>query len=568
MQRYFLCLAIVTVAFLVVPAKLCAEDVASYVARAKAHVEQREYDKAIADCDKAIELDFNSAEAYELRGRAWIGKADREEAGKDADKACAHCRKALDDCDEALAINSKLADAHTTRADAWRRLHQFDKALADCDKAIAIEPKAARAYGIRGDVRVFTREYDKVIADCNKALSLDPKLAEAYSYRAVAWLEKREYDKALADCDKTLALDPKAEEVHLTRGNIWAGRGEPEKALAEYKRALEKWPDDWRALNDMGVGHYILGQVQERNALAAEAAGDAKTAKACRKKADALKKEARGYWERGIISRPTASDMHSNLGYAYSEASSKAATSEETGRLLDRAEYYLRRAVACDPEKSRPHNNLGRILLRRSQQDEAEARAAEAKSTSDPAEADRAEVVGKTAKEKRDAAIEQFEKAVELEPSLLEAHLNLGEVFTQSKEFGRAESQYQAIQKYEEEWKNKTKDPDTFANFSQAQFGSARIALARGEGDEAIGHLKKAIELNPNNLAALQSLTTQRYQRGEYRDGEKCFSSWLSKLPPAARRKAAEQLAKQLKESGKHEAAEKVRTAAKGLVEK
>ena len=81
------------------------------------------------------------------------------------------------------------------------------------------------------------------------------------------------------------------------------------------------------------------------------------------------------------------------------------------------------------PISPRPHNNLGRVLLRRSQQCEAEAREAEAKGKTDPAEAAKAKQLRDEAKTKLDAAIEQFEKAVELDPSLLEARLNLGEVY-------------------------------------------------------------------------------------------------------------------------------------------
>ena len=84
-----------------------------------------------------------------------------------------------------------------------------------------------------------------------------------------------------------------------------------------------------------------------------------------------------------------------------------------------------------------------------------------------------------------------------------------------------------------------------------------------GEPDAAIRHLNKAIDLNPNNLAALQSLTKQRYERGEYGLGEKVLRPWLAKLPPAARQNAVEQLAKQLDDAGNHEAAQEARKAAK-----
>jgi tetratricopeptide (TPR) repeat protein len=135
------------------------------------------------------------------------------------------------------------------------------------------------------------------------------------------------------------------------------------------------------------------------------------------------------------------------------------------------------------------------------------------------------------------------------------------------REFDKAEAQYQAIGKYEPMIESIKGDPDTLANFSQAHFGLARIAIARKDIDEAIKHLQRAVEVNPGNLMALQLLAVQQYQTHDYREGEKSLMAWLAKMPPAARAKAAEQFAKQLDDSGHHEAAEQARKAAKANAE-
>ena len=65
-------------------------------------------------------------------------------------------------------------------------------------------------------------------------------------------------------------------------------------------------------------------------------------------KSVALKDDAKAQWIHGITARPTATDIHSNLGYAYSEAATQA---ENEGRLkdaeefLDKAEWHLTQAV-------------------------------------------------------------------------------------------------------------------------------------------------------------------------------------------------------------------------------
>jgi tetratricopeptide (TPR) repeat protein len=79
----------------------------------------------------------------------------------------------------------------------------------------------------------------------------------------------------------------------------------------------------------------------------------------------------------------------------------------------------------------------------------------------------------------------------------------------------------------------------------------ARVALARNNVDEAIGFLQQALELNPKNVAAMQLLAAQHFQRGEYREGEKYLWAMLAMLPTAQRRAAADQFGKQFEAAGK-----------------
>ena len=101
----------------------------------------------------------------------------------------------------------------------------------------------------------------------------------------------------------------------------------------------------------------------------------------------------------------------------------------EAEKDLDEAERHLRKAVELKPISPRPHNNLGRVLLRRNQECEAKAAEAEAKGKTDPVEAAKVKPLKELAKTKLDDAIREFEEAVRLDPSLLEARLNLGEVY-------------------------------------------------------------------------------------------------------------------------------------------
>ena len=228
-------------------------------------------------------------------------------------------------------------------------------------------------------------------------------------------------------------------------------------AETQLRWALTITPDNWNMLNNLGV--YLWKQAQKQDVLAAkaEAEGDLTSAAAFHAKSVALKDDAIAQWIHGITARPTATDICSNLGYAYSERGD-----------LDKAEMYLRLAVKLKEISPRPHNNLGRVLLRRSQKCEGDAREAEAKG-----EAAKAKQLRSEAKLKLDAAIAEFDRAVELDPWLLEARLNLGEVYLSPSALHpeKAEGHFLEIRKLDSK---QVKDRETINNFSQGYFGLAQ----------------------------------------------------------------------------------------------
>ena len=110
--------------------------------------------------------------------------------------------------------------------------------------------------------------------------------------------------------------------------------------------------------------------------------------------------------------------------------------------------------------------------------------------------------------------------------------MNLAEVYLTEHDLDKAETHFRAALKLQSD---RVKDRDTINTFSNAHAGLAKVAVARDDRDEAVADLRKALELNPQNVAAMQLLATVRFQQGEYREGEKCLAGLLAMLPAAQR---------------------------------
>lgn len=165
-----------------------------YYARGRAYYYKQDYDKAIADYTKAIEIDPQNASAYNNRGLAYYYKTEYD--------------KAIADYTKAVVINPKYAGAYNNRAFVyWNMKGEGDKAVVDYSKVIEINPKDAKAYYNRG----FTyynnkREFEKAIIDFSKAIEIDPKYHGFYTFRALAYRAIGKNDLAEADIKKANAL--------------------------------------------------------------------------------------------------------------------------------------------------------------------------------------------------------------------------------------------------------------------------------------------------------------------------------------------------------------------------
>ena len=190
-------------------------------------------DKAIADLDKAIELNPKDAFAYTNRGRAWNNKGNHD--------------KAIADYNEAIKLDLKHAAAYSGRGIAWNDKGNNDKAIADYNEVIRLEPKGALAYYNRGNAWKDKSDFDKAISDYNEAIRLNPKLAAAYNNRGFSWINKGNSDKAIADYNEAIRLNPKLAAAYNGRGIAWKNKGDDDKAIADLKEAVRLDPNSANA---------------------------------------------------------------------------------------------------------------------------------------------------------------------------------------------------------------------------------------------------------------------------------------------------------------------------------
>lgn len=130
---------------------------------AQIYLQAQNFDKAIAYATASIESNA-SAVAYSLRANAYSGL-------KQFDKAIA-------DFDKAIQLSPDIAAIYMERGVAYANMGDFTKAMADTNKAIELAPNLGMAYINRGMINLGLDKQTEARADFKKAISINANLAQ------------------------------------------------------------------------------------------------------------------------------------------------------------------------------------------------------------------------------------------------------------------------------------------------------------------------------------------------------------------------------------------------------
>lgn len=134
---------------------------ALYSARAGERSAKSDLDGAIANYDKAIELDPTNEVYFLNRGNQYYNKKD--------------FNRAVENYGEAIRINRDFTAAYIWRAEAHREKGELDSALSDCDRAIALDSSECQAFYNRSFIYKMKGDDSKAEADMKTYKDLTEK---------------------------------------------------------------------------------------------------------------------------------------------------------------------------------------------------------------------------------------------------------------------------------------------------------------------------------------------------------------------------------------------------------
>ncbi len=213
--------------------------------KAIAEAQLKKYDEAEKSFDKLIALHPNYYNGYMSRAQFYLEKGDTIQAVADIDKA--------------IEIDKYISSAYAQRA-VIKVLHDadYDAALVDMNEALRLDPKEVSYYFNRARIKYHQEDLLGAMEDYDYILQLDPGNTMTYYNRGLLRMQVGERNKAIADFSAVIEAEPDNYFAIYNRALLYDMIGSYGKAIADFNQVLEEYPD-------FVVGFYARSEAKRKS---------------------------------------------------------------------------------------------------------------------------------------------------------------------------------------------------------------------------------------------------------------------------------------------------------------
>lgn len=282
--------------------------------RGLAHLEEGEHEHAIKCFNVCLRLDPSAAEAYGNRGAAKAMSGDLEGAHSDFDTAIRlapdssfawegranvlgdmdrhqdaladyaeairldpselthrvnratslaalkRSQEALEDFARALELDPISILALSRRAEHWAELGEFERSCTDLLHAIELDPGNSELHYILGRARTLSGDPFGALDALNLSVELGPGAPHAFAARGIVLCDLGRYQESVADTTTALQLAEGGAAIYLatihnSRGIAFRQAGEILAALEDFDRTIALDPDQALYRHNRGLAH-------------------------------------------------------------------------------------------------------------------------------------------------------------------------------------------------------------------------------------------------------------------------------------------------------------------------
>ncbi|MBR1421812.1 MAG: tetratricopeptide repeat protein [Selenomonadaceae bacterium] len=230
---------------------------------------QREYDalkQEMEDLKRQYEsADANQREKIKIESAQNISRLNSLEDLEKANEFYVRQNyvSALEYYNHALEINPNSAEAYNNRGLTYYHLNQFTNALSDFSKAIDLDKNFSHAYNNRGMILNSMGQHSQAIPDFDQALKLNPKFSYALNNRGNAYAAIGKYQNAVQDLKSAAKISDNSAEIHNNLGNVYQATEKYSDAIKEYSKAIKLNANYFEAFYNRSIVYYMQKKYSE-----------------------------------------------------------------------------------------------------------------------------------------------------------------------------------------------------------------------------------------------------------------------------------------------------------------
>ncbi|RKU15317.1 hypothetical protein C6503_13845 [Candidatus Poribacteria bacterium] len=431
-----------------------------------AYLEAGQYSRAVPEFEAAVKLDPNFIGAHSALCRAYLEQNELENAGT----AVAAALKLDANYQPALLLYGTIIEAYHDRGKAHLDEKRYTEAVAAFQKAIALaadldnnsqdsHPENTHIYVHLGAAHIGMQAYQQAIEALQHAIAQDADLVDAHYNLGYAYVEQGTYDQAIPHLERAIAIAPHLKRAHYNLARAYRESGNLEAATNAITETLRLDPNYQRAhefADTIKQAHYNKGITH----LNDERYSEAVTA-----------------FQNAITLDSDFATAHYNLGLAYLKM-----------EAYPRAVSSLEKTVALDPNHKAAHHALALAYLGQQELGKARETAREAlkidanyqparslleaidpsytptetedTTPSEPAQTTDPQPDTKSRQQMHHElgaayldskmhaeAIAEFQKAIDIDPDFVAAHVSLGTIYLEIGQLDNAENAAKAALK-------------------------------------------------------------------------------------------------------------------------
>jgi tetratricopeptide (TPR) repeat protein len=175
--------------------------------------------------------------------------------------------RAIDDCSRAIELDAHLDEAYFWRGMARGRHGLIPQGIDDLSVFIGRHPESSLAYTKRGVRHIWNGDLETAEKDLKRAVELDPDNAEAHDDLGVVLAQRQAFTEAIDHFQTTIRIEPDYQKAHHNLALVLHLLSREQEALEAIEDALRAGPDSRSSVLLKGNILEALGRGDEARAL-------------------------------------------------------------------------------------------------------------------------------------------------------------------------------------------------------------------------------------------------------------------------------------------------------------